>query len=671
MAQNQYNRSHDNDREPEPEQTLGRRIRFRLTVMKEDLDEFVGHFRKAGRAARERSEARKLLNEEQRDAKEAVKAAKRAERDAEAGSPAETPSHAARGKDELTQTNRVSGDRIFSDVDRRTGKKRRAVSLTPRFGVYLAVLFVALVATQALQSKASNVFIGFIVLLPFALLFYTLTARLALDVHMISDGATVKKGQPHTYEMRIYNRSFLAYPFVEAVMILPQSNAVRCSERSVYLSMAPFGKYDLKNEVRFRFRGTYHIGVDCFYVYDFFRIFRVKVGIRSATTVLVLPRQLLLGEGENAARSDEPDPSGRRVLSTDRVEVGDVRGYLPGDPLKSIHWNLSSRSEDLVVKDYDGGTTGTTYIYCDLAARFPEDPPAVPTKTRSELRKERADARERKEIEARKARVVAAAAERGETLDEETLRLLDRTKDERRADTRARREEKKREKEVLRLQVLERLDPKKAARLRDRIYDRARKEDPKSAAEAVSVSPDASLEEAHLLAEERFYEDMNEYCADGIIELTVATALRELRRGCEVVLLWYDSRSETGACAYSFRSAAELQTVYPLFATAPMADRDAFVGRLSALGGDLSGIRQIFVTSAVDRESIGRYSELSSLGALSGGSEILLYSPQERFLFPGKRLAYIEGCREELMRSGFRLSVETTEGTIARGGDRR
>jgi hypothetical protein len=570
------------------------------------------------------------------------------------------------GKVDFTQTNHVSGDRIFSDSDRNGRRRHGIVSVTPRFWGYIALLFVAFFATQALRSKASNIFISFVFFLPIALLLYTLTARLALSVHMMSDGKTLHKGKSYVYEMRMINQAPLAYPFIEAVMILPQSNSVRCTERSVYVSMTPFGKYDFQNEVSFRFRGTYHIGVDCFYVYDFFRIFRVRVDIQNAVTVLVLPRQLLLGENRSEAVSDEPDVSSRRTVSVDKVEIGDIRNYMRGDPLKSIHWNLSSRSEELIVKDYNSGSTKTTFVYCDLSAHFPEEAPVPPEPLKKDIRRAKREQKEEKKLLLRKKRAEKKAEKRGEPLSEEELRRLSMTKEMRRLALSEMREEQKRAQKLARIAELQKKNPQKAALERDRLYDLERVKKQGETQEEHTNEADLREEEAQLLKEDRFYEDMNEYCADAIIELSIATALRELRRGHEVVLVWYDRRSESGVCAYSFRSPVELQAIYSSFATAPLSGRDRFVGALSSLAGDTSGIRQIFVTAALDRETVSAYSSMAVGGGVSGGTEILLYNPDERFLYPARRRSYIEGCRDELAQRGILLTVDTPENKIAR-----
>ncbi len=143
-------------------------------------------------------------------------------------------------------------------------RPRRRLTLTRRAFLYLALWVGALIFTQALRSTASSIFFTFVTLLPIASLVYILCARGALRIHMLSEKGRVEKLAPYSYDFRVINEFPIAFPFVEAILLIPQSDAVRCSERRVRISMSPHEAYTVKNTVRFRFRGTYEIGVRCF-----------------------------------------------------------------------------------------------------------------------------------------------------------------------------------------------------------------------------------------------------------------------------------------------------------------------------------------------------------------------------------------------------------------------
>ena len=538
------------------------------------------------------------------------------------------------------------------------------LTVTPRFTTYLILLGVALVFTQALLSKVSNIFFWFVFLLPLVLLVYLIMAKNALSVSMLCDTATTEKNTPYTYSFRLDNRSILAIPFVEATVSIPQSNSVRCTERTLRVSMAPLTGYHVKNTVAFRFRGTYDIGVRCFYVYDFFRIFRARVDVEDFTTVYVLPRRLTQEDTEAHSVSDDTARTVRSPLVVDKLEVSDIRDYRSGDSLKSIHWKLSSKSETFVVKDYNTGTSNQTVVFCDLTPHFPDEPPKKKEETAEDTASKEAAKGKKKKLTRKEKRAERKATKKA--WKEEARLAADRKRKNKRIKetdaTVALTDEALQARLDQRAAVAESLDA------RNGLNKGTAKIAVETAEEAVDV---------HELAAPVLYEDMNEYLADGVVELTIASVLAELRKGHEVLLLWFDRRSDTGVFGYPLRGIDEFENIYHLFATAPLCAPDKKVTSLTAMVSDIQAAKQMFVVSTMDTAMI---TDLSGLPGVSdagsfGSAEVSLYNPEERFRYPRERALYLEGCREQLATSGLSLTASTlpvtrpTPTTPTEGGD--
>ncbi len=531
--------------------------------------------------------------------------------------------------------------KLFKKKADKPERDEPSFTVTPRFSSYIVLLIVSLVFTQALLSKVSNIFFWFMFLLPIALLVYTLLCRGALSVSMISDTVTTEKNTPYTYEFRIDNHSVLALPFVEALVSIPQSNSVRCTERTVRLSMAPMTGYHMKNTVRFRFRGTYDIGVRCFYIYDFFRIFRTRVDVENLTTVYVMPRRLTLDDTLAQAISDSTARTVRSPLVVDKLEVSDIRDYQNGDSLKSIHWKLSSKSENFIVKDYNTGTSNQTVVFCDMTPHFPDEPPRK--KTPEEIAAEANAGKSKKQLRAEKKAAKKEARE--QKANEAQIAAGRRAKQKRIKETK--------DTHAISDEALqERLDQRAAA---------ADILDAKNGNAVVDTPETITVEavDVHELITPAAYDDMNEYLADGVVELTIASVLAELRQGHEVLLLWFDRRSDTGVFAYPLRGADEFENIYHLFATAPLCAPDRKVTSLAAMLSDIQSAKQMFVISTLDGTML---TDLAALPGVSdagsfGSAEVVLYNPEERFKHPRERSAYLEGCREQLAATGLSLTA--------------
>ncbi len=519
------------------------------------------------------------------------------------------------------------------------------VSLTGNFIVYIVIFVAALIFTQALRSKASNIFFAFVFFLPWAMLIYALTARSTLKTYMLSDSATIIKLEPYTYRLRIINESIFPYPFIDAIMRLPQKNSVRCTDRSVSLAMSPLASYTISNTVKFRYRGTYEIGVSCLYVYDFFRMLRVRVDVGMFDTVSVLPRRLIMGEGEESAVSDSARESKKDPNSYEKIEISDIREYVTGDPLKSIHWKLSSKAEDFLVCDYDTGSSKKTLLFCDLSARFPSEPP--------ERVEEKAPAKaKRKSAKKAKKRNERTQVEEPETPDEKP----DARTSADRVPTFAAEDENNRE--MSGESVLTGTEARARARgqRRKKKLKGAQYRENKLEAETLQDNAQNQVDVSEL-TDDAYYDDMNEYCADGVVELTVAAVLRELRDNNECTLFWFDRRSETGVYSFTLRGIEDFNAIYKLFATSPLCPAEETVARLSRMVEDTQDTKQLYITSAIDPEAVRDLCSLPNVsdGASFGSSGVILYNPEERFAHRRERKLYIEGCRSQLMSKGLKL----------------
>lgn len=112
-------------------------------------------------------------------------------------------------------------------------------------------------------------------------------------------------------------------------------------------------------------RGEYRLGPTEIYSGDPFGLFSFRRTFKQVNTVLVMPFMVHL--------SVFPYPPGYltggkalrvRTLETTPHSAG-VREYLPGDPLKRIHWRTTARKDHLMVKEFDQDPQADIWIFMD------------------------------------------------------------------------------------------------------------------------------------------------------------------------------------------------------------------------------------------------------------------------------------------------------------------
>ena len=253
--------------------------------------------------------------------------------------------------------------------------KRPLVKFHKAAVFYALLLVFSLIFTQALRATASAVLFWFLVLVPLLSLIYVLVGNALVRIYVSSSTTKVEKMQPLEYELRIVNASPFAYPFIEAVVSIPENDGVRCTEQSVNMSLAPLEAYSVQRETTFKYRGTYEIGVRCLYISDFLGLFSIRLDAYIYENIMVFPRKLGMDMKTQTSASDIPNDSAKVVFSTEKSEIGNIREYIPGDSQKNIHWKLSSKSVGgtLMVKEFNTNTSRSVYMLCDFSRSIPPE----------------------------------------------------------------------------------------------------------------------------------------------------------------------------------------------------------------------------------------------------------------------------------------------------------
>lgn len=238
------------------------------------------------------------------------------------------------------------------------------------FWLYLLLLVLALIFTQALRSSVSGVIFLFMLFLPIISLLYLLLEVLTVKLYLNTSTAETEKYAPVEFSLALSNESPLPFPFVEAIITVPSDDAVRCDSQRTKLSLIPFGSYVIEKKLAFSYRGSYEIGVSEIYCYDFLRLFRYRMQVNLFRDLFVQPRRFSHTQASSGEQIQEETETTVLQKGQDNTEMSDIRDYQPGDSLRSIHWKLSSKTQDMKVRQYARNAEQQTVIFADTGRRF-------------------------------------------------------------------------------------------------------------------------------------------------------------------------------------------------------------------------------------------------------------------------------------------------------------
>ena len=117
--------------------------------------------------------------------------------------------------------------------------------------------------------------------------------------------------------------------------------------------------------VSFDYCGVYVVSASEIKIFDLLNIFYV-LAAPAETNAIVMPKVYLIVVSEERLgitkeEEDQNDPS----KGYDVSEIKELREYRDGDRLSQIHWKLSTKSMDLIVKEYERLAGTCILIACD------------------------------------------------------------------------------------------------------------------------------------------------------------------------------------------------------------------------------------------------------------------------------------------------------------------
>lgn len=103
--------------------------------------------------------------------------------------------------------------------------------------------------------------------------------------------------------------------------------------------------------------------------FDMGKVFRWKKSSADQQRVMSYPPQLRMSL--QMTRRPETETSGEMYdpfrKGQDNSEVSGLRSYIEGDSMGSIHWKLSSKVDELIIREFGYPSNYSTVILCDMA----------------------------------------------------------------------------------------------------------------------------------------------------------------------------------------------------------------------------------------------------------------------------------------------------------------
>mgnify|MGYP002771685395 CR=1 FL=1 len=221
------------------------------------------------------------------------------------------------------------------------------------------ILVAATVYVAVIYNSASMIFLaGVELLLPLFLFLLLIYQSFYQKLSFSKNAGFLEQGQTAQLLLHLENKSALPVRCVKLQILMENITTGKRKKRWI-AAAGESRKIDIPIldhlTTALSEPGIWKISSRRLRIYDYLQLFWLPGRSRCETELIRLPeKQEICVKGSILAadtmwESDKYDPN---QSGTDASHIRDIRDYQPGDRLSAIHWKLSARKEELLVKEY-------------------------------------------------------------------------------------------------------------------------------------------------------------------------------------------------------------------------------------------------------------------------------------------------------------------------------
>lgn len=204
--------------------------------------------------------------------------------------------------------------------------------------------------------------------LPIIMFVTTSYTKRKLKAEFAIKDKTIAKNQSFPVQLVITNNSI--FPIGKAEAHIEYYNVFnnQITDFELYLPIQPRNSQRITFQISSKFCGIIKIRTEKIIIFDPLRIFKFNIARNTGTKIAVIPEgHEISGTVSYTDRiNEESDNFSEHKPGDDPSEVFDLREYIPGDKLNRIHWKLSSKKDEFIVKEYSLPIDVPCVVFLDL-----------------------------------------------------------------------------------------------------------------------------------------------------------------------------------------------------------------------------------------------------------------------------------------------------------------
>ncbi len=249
--------------------------------------------------------------------------------------------------------------------------------MTRNYFVYLLVLALICGIAIAYLQKGPVYVLSVLLLAPVISVIVSFILSFFVRGHLLRGNYSASlPNKPTTFQIRLYNRAPLSITKVECLLIASYLTSGRSEKIRVAATLKAGEPFDIRIPVMFRYCGLAQVRLKKIYVYDWLGLFKWPRKVNQTQSLVVLPEYTLMPiKNRNSIWHDITNSSRfhSTLIGEDPSEIVSFHTMQPGDKLQRVHWKLSAKSDDLMVKDFGMPLCSRVCLYVDMYYKTREE----------------------------------------------------------------------------------------------------------------------------------------------------------------------------------------------------------------------------------------------------------------------------------------------------------
>lgn len=234
--------------------------------------------------------------------------------------------------------------------------------------IYVILLLVTWYLSIMFSPEAIRFILGFELLLPVIMLISLQFMTHKVTVSPEEEKDQIQKGEFWNVILKVNNPGWMPIPFIRVELEYEEILTQKKQNCRFWGKAGGRKETEIVCRMKEKYCGKIRVTLKTVRIYDYLRLFSKKIAAEGQAEIAVLPEIYITEVFQNPISahmimdSEEHDES---RPGSDVSEVFQIREYQKGDTLQRIHWKLSAREDELMVKDYSLPLGYRVMLYLD------------------------------------------------------------------------------------------------------------------------------------------------------------------------------------------------------------------------------------------------------------------------------------------------------------------